>query len=71
MTIKTFDPPSSNILAVEYDTETREMRVTFQDTAIYAYSQVPEEVYDAFSRAPSAGSYFWRMIRNRYAYRQV
>jgi hypothetical protein len=69
--IDTFDPASTNILAVEYDTDTKEMRITFVSGDVYSYANVPQEVFAAFKTAPSAGSFFYRLIKDRYAYEQV
>ena len=57
---------SSHIAGADYDAETRILTVYFQDGDAYEYSQVPPEVAAAFERAPSAGQYFHRMIRQRY-----
>jgi lysyl-tRNA synthetase class 2 len=69
--IQTFNPASSNILTVQYDTDTKEMQITFVSGDVYTYAQVPQDIYAAFSHAPSAGSFFYRFIRDRYAYTQV
>ena len=64
---ETFVPRSSNLAQVEYDTEERLMSITFQDGRQYEYSGVPVTVFQGIQNASSAGSYFWRQIRNRYA----
>lgn len=71
MTIETFNPASTNILSVQYDTDTQEMEIAFVSGDVYTYSRVPREVYAAFSLAPSAGRFFYRFIRDRYPYEQV
>lgn len=62
---------SSNISEVTYDRTTGDMAVRFVDGSLYAYRNVPEEAYRGMQNAPSAGGYFYRHIRNVYAYEQV
>ena len=66
--MRQFTPASSNIAGVSYDDETKALTVDFLDGSRYQYSRVPPEVYDAFERAPSAGSFLYRQIRDRYPY---
>lgn len=68
---ETFIPRSENIAQVEYDGETRVMTVTFKDGNAWEYRGVDPQVYAAFQRAPSAGSYFYRHIRGRFPEQQV
>ncbi len=63
---------SSDLAAVWYDRETREMRLRFQHArsdGIYAYSYtgVSEVVYNMLLAAGSHGVYFHRNIKNQYA----
>lgn len=62
---------SSNIEAIGYDADHRELYVRFIEGNTYAYSDAPIEAFDEFLRSPSKGSFFNRAIRNTYAYRQV
>lgn len=59
-------PKSSNISLVEYNEQDRKMRVTFQSGATYEFEGVPQEVFDGFVAAPSAGSHFAAHIRPKY-----
>lgn len=61
-----FQPISSNLQEVSYDSETQEMVVTFQTGNQYLYRNVPQSVYMSLQRAPSPGSYFYRQIRSSY-----
>ena len=66
---ETFIPRSTNIGEVVFDAGT--LTVTFKNGDQWQYSGVPAEVYAAFQRAPSAGSFFFRQIRGRYPGTQV
>ena len=65
--LETFIPKSTNLSQVDYDSETEEMTITFQDGRSWMYSNVPVTIFQGIQHAPSAGSYFWRQIRSRYA----
>ena len=57
---------SSNLSTASYDPETQELTLEFQSGDEYTYQNVPAEVYDRLIRAPSAGQFFHRQIKNRY-----
>ena len=71
MAVETFVPRSSNLESCAYNTETQELTIDFQGGNTYAYSSVPESVWHGLKHAQSAGSYFYRQIRNIFSYRQV
>ena len=62
---------SSNLKAVSYDAENRELYVWFLGGGIYVYYDVPPERYAGLIEAPSHGSYFVEHIRNTYRYRKI
>jgi len=62
---------SSAIVRIRYQPKERELLVTFVSGKTYAYEGVPERVYDAFVAAPSHGTFFNEIIRDRYPYRPV
>lgn len=64
----TLTPGSSNIEAITFDPDTDTLTVEFRDGSSYDYLNVPVQVYRAFQRAGSAGEFFYRQIRNRYAF---
>ena len=65
-------PISSSALAsVAYDVAARELEVEFQSGRVYRYRDVPQGAYEFLLRARHKGSYFNRMIANRYAYDEV
>jgi hypothetical protein len=57
---------SSPISYIRYNEDTGTLDVAFSDGSAYSYSNVPEEVYQAFEHAPSQGSYFNANIRGTY-----
>lgn len=61
---------SSNLSEASYDPDTQELRITFNDGRTYSYSSVPASIYTGLQRAPSAGSYFHRQIKGRFAYEE-
>lgn len=61
-------PGSSSLSEATYDPGSETLTVSFANGDEYAYFNVPNGVYRALSRAPSAGSYFYASIRNRYSY---
>ena len=64
-------PGSSNIAAVQYDDETRELTVEFQNGASYKYREVPPSVMAGFREAGSVGQYFFAAVKNRYSYERL
>ncbi len=62
---------SSHLSNVAYDYGSGELRIQFVDGSIYAYANVPEDVFDALLNAGSKGKYFRDQIRGIYAYTRV
>ncbi len=63
---------SSDLAAVWYDRQTREMRLRFRHARLdgvdtYSYQGVSEVVYNMLLSAGSHGVYFHRNIKNQYA----
>lgn len=56
---------SSNIEAVGYDPDARELHVRFTSGTVYVYFDVDEYLYQELLRADSKGSYFNREIKGR------
>jgi hypothetical protein len=54
---------SSNLVKARYDEAAGELRVTFKGNATYAYREVTRETWDAFTTAPSAGSFLASSIK--------
>jgi hypothetical protein len=63
---------SSNISAVGYDPVESTLYISFvRNGALYAYYEVPIEVYTGLLTASSKGSYFHSVIRDAFEYEQV
>lgn len=57
---------SSMIDRIAYDEETDILTVTFRENGKYLYYDVPAAVFDAFSKAPSAGSFFNAYVKDQF-----
>ncbi len=62
---------STNIAAIGYDEEARELRVQFSSGTVYAYSEVPPEVYHDFLAAESKGKYLGAHIKGVFEYQKT
>ena len=62
---------SSNIKSSEYDTESKELAVEFNNGAKYKYDNVPHQVYTKFRLAESQGKFFTTDIAKQYSYKKV
>ena len=62
---------SSNIKSSEYDTESKELVVEFNNGAKYKYDNVPHQVYTKFRLAESQGKFFTTDISKQYSYKKV
>src|SRR5262245_19326093 len=63
--------PSSVIRDVDYDEERRLLEITFVSGRIYAYRDVPAEVFADLQMARSKGEFFNRHIRDCFDYSEV
>lgn len=63
---------SSQIAAVGYDVDTQELRIAFNNGALYAYDDVPQDVFDNLKQSASVGSYFHSAVKNAgYSFRRI
>jgi len=69
---------SSQLKEVGYEPETQTLAIRFNSKSgqgsLYHYANVPQEVYDDFMAAESAGSYFHRNIKpnaEKYPYQKI
>lgn len=62
---------SSNIVAIGYDGEPRELRVEFKGNRTYVYSGVSPEEFDAFLKADSKGKHLNENIKPKHAFVRV
>jgi len=63
--------PSTVIEYISYDAATQILKVHFLSGAIYAYSKVPENIYNAFRKYKSKGAYLNKYIKDKYDYEKV
>ncbi len=57
---------SSNIRSAGYDADECTLEIAFHSGGVYRYLGVSLNVWDAFQRASSKGSYFHDWIKDRY-----
>jgi hypothetical protein len=62
---------SSNIKFAQYDTESKDLQVTFNNGLIYEYSNVPWEVFTKFRMSESQGKFFNSNISKTYKYKKI
>ncbi len=62
---------SSSIKSVGYDPATLSLEVEFEDSTVYVYSDIRQDVRDEFIAAESKGSFFNMRIKDQYAFRRV
>lgn len=60
---------SSNIRSIGYENDT--LYIQFNNGSIYAYYNVPENVYTELMNAPSHGKYHAAYIKNSYKYQRI
>jgi hypothetical protein len=59
-------PNSTNIARLKYDEQTRHLDIEFRSGKTYRYLNVPMDVWNDFTQAPSAGFFFTKRIRDQY-----
>jgi hypothetical protein len=62
---------SSNIKSTEYDTETKDLVVEFNNGLKYKYDNVPHQVYTKFRLSESQGKFFTTDIAKNYQYKKL
>jgi hypothetical protein len=62
---------SNSLRSIGYDAATRVLEIEFCSGRVYSYAGVPPELHAWLMRTPSKGGYFNRMIRDRFAMRDV
>lgn len=56
---------SSQISARGYDAPSQTLRIKFSSGGVYDYSNFPEEEFEKFRSAESAGSHFFKHIKSK------
>jgi len=54
-----------------YDLEARRLLIRFKSGDMYAYQEVPREVFERFRQARSKGQFFRSTLRDRFASRRL
>jgi hypothetical protein len=62
---------SSNIRKTEFDTESKELIVEFNNGLRYSYENVPHQVYTQFRMSESQGKFFNSKIAKSYQYKRL
>ena len=57
---------SSAISHIGYDSNTKQMKITFKQSKTYDYCNVPQNIFDEFLNASSIGIYYDRHIKDNY-----
>lgn len=65
------DLKSSNLAGIQYEEETRLLRVFFTNGGVYDYSSVPPETVERLVISVSPGRYFHHTIRGAYRSEKV
>ena len=61
---------SSNIRKTEFDTESKELVVEFNNGLRYLYEGVPHQIYTQFRMSESQGKFFSSKIAKSYPYKK-
>ena len=62
---------SSALTHIRYSQDTRELEIRFVNGRTYQYFDVPPEIYEGLTSAPSRGAFFTANIKNSYDFRQL
>ena len=62
---------STCLTSVTYDTDRKDMTLTFSHGGRYKYHDVPETVYHQLVTAPSAGRTFHAVVKGAYAFTRL
>ena len=62
---------SSNIKITEYDTESKDLLVEFNNGMKYLYEQVPHQLYTQFRMSESQGKFFNSKIAKTFKYKKM
>ena len=62
---------SSNIKRTEFNTETKELIVEFNNGHKYSYENIPHQLYTQFRMSESQGKFFNSKIAKTYKYKRL
>lgn len=66
MAINMLSVQSSNLDAVGYDEPTKALHIRFKNGAVWEYTEVPAEEYQALMSADSIGSHYAKYIKKKF-----
>lgn len=69
--LKLKDVQSSNIEKIGYNEEDKILYVKYKLGKIYAYANVPKDLYESLNKAESKGSYMNSNIKNKFKYNLI
>lgn len=61
---------SSNIKKAEFNTNLKELEITFNSGSTYVYEGVSHEIFAAFNAADSQGKYFNQSINKKFNFKK-
>jgi hypothetical protein len=62
---------SSNLKNAVYDTETKDLTITFNNDTVYMYQDVPWELFTKFRMSDSQGKFFSQNISRNFKYKKI
>lgn len=62
---------STNLKSASYNTETKVLKIIFNNNSIYEYNDVPWEIFTKFRMSESQGKYFNANIARKYTYKKI
>jgi len=62
---------STMLNSAEYDQTEKTLTVEFSNGDEYKYKDVPEEIFNEFQSAQSAGKFFLAKIKNKFEYEKL
>jgi hypothetical protein len=65
------DVKSSNLKSALYNTESKILRITFNNSSIYEYYEVPWTTFTKFRMSESQGKFFNTEISRTYKYKKL
>ena len=72
MRMRLFTPESSNIESVEYNRDSKELKVTFNNESEYKYEKVPANIVSGLLLVDSVGKYIGQnIVKGGYSFEKV
>lgn len=63
------DVQSSNIEKIGYNEEFKNLYIKYKSGRVYAFENVPKELYESLDKAESKGSFMNSNIKNKFNYK--